>query len=211
MRLRLFIVTLFAAIVAGCVTLPHIITDQQSSDELLYGDVLIIRPGMKKAEVDKVVFCSCGLPAKYSLTWSVSWWYTEVELGVGTTRQENEDLVTGCSVDCGRIIGPNSKASLSDSALQYLLREGISAWEVEKLIGRPKIGFENKNGPVVLIYPQPGIAVTYKAGRLVKWERTHVYVKTFAIRSEHFTQTACFGVGVGLVDSIQPENGGKKK
>jgi hypothetical protein len=160
---------LFAAIglaAAGCLstgTLPA----ANKNDVALYGPVPIIRPGMRLSEVDRATDSTHGMAGTLG---SMTCFYPD-----GLLIYESSYRVASCKCATRRSTGPGSNPPLEDAYLELKLKAGMSARQVEAILGSPKYGVETPAGSVELVYPDREIAVEYVDGALVRWRKTVVY------------------------------------
>jgi hypothetical protein len=162
---------LFAAIglaAAGCLgTAPP--PAAKTNDVALYGPVPIIRPGTKLYEVHQAVGepgCSMCIGTFES---AISWYPN------GLLICEDAIKVNWAHFKQVRGLGPNPHSPLEDACLELKLKPGMSARQVETILGPPKYGVEREPGNVELYYPEREVAVEYAEGVLVSWQRTVVY------------------------------------
>src|SRR5262245_12895686 len=163
---------LFAAIglaAAGCLgsgTLPTAKTNEVA----LYGPVPIIRPG---SDIPGVGLVSDDSPTVVCMGMFSSCHY----LYPGGLIVYPSD--GGKRVGLARLMpmeseGRNPHAPLEDAYLELKLKPGMSASQVETILGAPKYGVERALGNVELVYPERAVAVEYAEGVLVRWQRTVV-------------------------------------
>jgi hypothetical protein len=84
--------------------------------------------------------------------------------------------VVRCKSNGYKVSGsPDPPSPLTDAVLEGRLKKGMSPPEVAAVAGPPQYGVETEAGTIDVFYPQPGIAVEYAGGVLVRWRRVITY------------------------------------
>jgi hypothetical protein len=166
MRHVLFaVIALAAAGRLGGGTLPP----AKNNDVALYGPVPIIRPGTKFSELAQSVGPPSATTTTGTFLCALSWYHDGLVIwsdGVKVGSAELKQVSAG---------GPNPRSPLEDACLELKLKTGLSARQVESILGPPKYGVETRAGNVELVYPEREVAVEYADGLLLCWRKTVVY------------------------------------
>jgi hypothetical protein len=126
---------------------------------------------MRQADVDRILGGGkSGFSSGGGFSYMM-WSYPD-----GLQLDTHGDKVVRCVCSGYSIKGsPATPPPLTDAILEGRLAKGMSPSEVGVIAGPPRYGVETEAGTTDLYYPQPGIAVEYASGVLVRWRRVVVY------------------------------------
>lgn len=147
---------------SGCVTSdvgPKI--KSLPNDHELYGDVPIVRLGMDQFDVEKML----GAPT------SVRKGNKRGDSAVATSTYASHGLEFDSYLGIIRAYRstPLAGGAKFEAEKVKALKPEMTPAAVAQIIGKPRCGYSNRPDEIVLNYPDAGVQVLYKQGKVVSW------------------------------------------